>query len=173
MMIEMLDLVDANDHVIGSETRDNVYKHGLHNYRVIGIFLLDKENRILVPTRSMSCKMYPGCFDFSVAGHVLSGESYLFAAEREADEELGIPFGRLDLKEFMHTTYPNEYGLSSFSKYYYAYCDNDFLQSTEEVDSHRFISIVELEKLASDRPEMFKSDFLPVFNYFKEHVALI
>ncbi len=166
-MKEILDLVDEQDRVIGFDTREAVSQKGLHNYRVVGIFLLDENERILLPTRSMNCKLYPGCYDFSVAGHVLHGETYESAAEREAEEELGIQRGILNLKEFLYTLYPNDYGLSSFSKYYYAYYSGDYLKISDEVDSYQWLPISSIERLMESRPKMFKSDFHSVFGYYR------
>ncbi len=171
-MSEILDLVNEDDDVIGQAERQYILSKQMHNYRVIGIFLLDKNKQILIPKRSMLCSMYPGRYDFSVAGHVISGESYHAAAEREAEEELGLPQGSLVLHEFLYAKYPNEYHLSSFSKYYYAFCETTaFQQNPIEVSSYRFMSFEEVFSLIQNRPEEFKSDFLPVFQKLYEVLA--
>jgi len=88
---EYLDIVDRNDKVVGRDTRNNIWKRGLeHNVRVVNIFVLNAENKILLPTRSMKKKIFPGCYDFSCGEHVRSGESYLEAAKRGLNEELSI-----------------------------------------------------------------------------------
>ncbi len=169
-MVEFLDLVDENDRVIGCDSRTNIYKKGMHNYRVVGIFLIDNQSRILLPIRSLSCEIFPGCYDFSIAGHVLSGESYQDAAEREAEEELGIKKNTLDLKEFLYTVYPNKHGLSSFSKYYYAFYKGEKLSIDEEYTSYEWLPYKKIKKMVSVKPELFKGDFLPVFDLLSQYI---
>jgi len=170
-MTELLDLVDECDNVIGSKTRDEIYQMGIHNYRVVGVFLIDQTKRILLPTRSMQCSYCPGCFDFSAAGHVLSGETYLQAAQRELVEELGIDKENLELKEFLYTKYPNNCGISSFSKYYYAYYFGSFTKQISEVSGLQWLPAERIYQLVKHRPKQFKSDFLPVFTHFMESVV--
>ncbi len=173
-MDEVLDLVNADDLVIGQVKRQFIYENNLHNYRVVGIFLLDSKFNLLVPTRSISCSIYPGCFDFSVAGHVLHGESYVAAAIREAEEELGVPKGSLELNEFLYAPYPNNYGLSSFCKYFYAFYNSDLLiNKSIEVADYKFMMLDEVKLLIQEQPDKFKSDYIPVFHHFIKKIGSI
>lgn len=165
-MAELLDLVDEHDNVIGTERRDRIYQMGLHNYRVVGVFLMDRKKRVLLPTRSMQCSYCPGCFDFSAAGHVHSGETYLQAVKRELSEELGINTDNIELHEFLYVKYPNRYGLSSFSKYYYAFYLGGMRKQVGEVSGLQWVPSERIQQLVKTKPEHFKSDFPPVFKEF-------
>ena len=90
MSEEMLDLVDENDQVIGQLSRDEIYKQKLHNYRVVHGFVVNAEGKIWIPRRTATKKLYPSALDYSVAGHVESGESYDASFLRETEEELNL-----------------------------------------------------------------------------------
>jgi len=77
-------LVDAKDNVLGETTREKAHKEGLL-HRVATIYLINDNGEILVNERAKD-----GHLDHSSAGHVDIGESYLEAAERELEEELGV-----------------------------------------------------------------------------------
>src|SRR3989338_4420810 len=76
--------VDNNDNVLGEITREKAHQEGLL-HRVAVIYVVNDKNEILVNERAKD-----GYLDHSSAGHVDIGESYLEAAKRELEEELGI-----------------------------------------------------------------------------------
>ena len=170
---ELLNLVDENDQIIGLVDREEVYEKDIHNVRVIGIFIVDEEGKILVQKRSGNRYYCPNGFDFSVAGHVHSGESYEEAAHRETREELGIDIP--ELHEFLYCKYPNDFGLAFFSKYYIAKCPdkNLLVIDTNETSAIEFLSIDEIRQRLSQYPELFKSDYQAAFNEFCEYLYRI
>ena len=76
--------VDDNDNVLGEITREKAHQEGLL-HRVAVIYVVNDKNELLVNERAKD-----GHLDHSSAGHVDIGESYLEAAKRELEEELGI-----------------------------------------------------------------------------------
>lgn len=76
-------LIDENDNVIGEMPKKEAHQKGLP-HRVSVIYLLNDKGEILVQKRS------DGRLDHSSAGHVDAGETYLQAAQREVEEELGV-----------------------------------------------------------------------------------
>ena len=58
--------------------------------RVSFIVLLNSKNELFLQQRKSTKKTYPLYWSRSAAGHVQSSESYLDAAVRETEEELGI-----------------------------------------------------------------------------------
>ena len=87
--VEMVDVVDENNRVIGETPRKGVHKTDkLH--RAVHIFMLDSDGRLWIERRGQSVDTHPGFYDSSAADHVSKGESYDEAARREALEELGI-----------------------------------------------------------------------------------
>jgi len=89
---ELLDVVDAQDRVIGVKTRGEIHSRGLM-HRAVHILLFNEAGRVFLQKRSLSKDENPGLWDTSAAGHVDSGEDYLGCALREIHEELGIEAG--------------------------------------------------------------------------------
>ena len=89
-------MVNEKDEVIDKipEERQNLIKPS--QLRFVNIIIADDENKIIVPKRSSNRKIFPNCYDFSVGGHVNSGESYNEAAYRELKEEKQLMVKRPD-----------------------------------------------------------------------------
>lgn len=87
---EMLDLVDEQDNVMDTVTREEVYAKGLRNYRVIHTFIINSEGKLWIPRRVSTKKLYPNGLDYSIAGHVEAGETYEEALVKEAKEEANL-----------------------------------------------------------------------------------
>lgn len=87
---ELLDIVDDNDYVIDQMYRSEVYRFGLSTFRAVNAFIVDKQNRLWIPTRSPHKTLFPLCLDTSVGGHVKAGETYEQAFERELYEEVQL-----------------------------------------------------------------------------------
>ncbi len=81
--------VDDQDKVLGEITREKAHREGLI-HRIAVIYVVNEKGEILVNERAED-----GHLDHSSAGHVDVGESYLKAAKRELEEELGISRARL------------------------------------------------------------------------------
>lgn len=77
-------LVDGKDNILGEVTRDEAHRKGLW-HRVSVIYLYNDKGEVLIQQREDD-----GRLDHSSAGHVDPGESYLEAAKRELEEELGV-----------------------------------------------------------------------------------
>lgn len=167
---EQLDLVDENDHIIGQAARSYIYNNDIHSYRVIGVFLRTHDGKLVIPHRSLNSRLFPGRFDFSVAGHVDAGETYEEAAYREAEEELGIDKKKLNLKEYLYVRYPNDLGISSFAKFYCGDCPPDISFDKKGITSIRYLSVEEVSDLIKLSPEKFKPDFLPAFSEYIKKV---
>lgn len=87
---EYLDLVDADDNVIGKKLRSEIYAERLSNFRVVNAFVINSEGKLWIPLRSLNKRIYPSCLDMSMGGHVESGEEYDSSFKRELAEELRI-----------------------------------------------------------------------------------
>ncbi len=89
---EILEIVDENDTVIGTATREEIHRFG-YLHRSVHVFVFDHKGRLFVQRRSATKDRHPLKLDSSAAGHVDPGESYFDAAKRELFEELGITDG--------------------------------------------------------------------------------
>jgi isopentenyl-diphosphate delta-isomerase len=89
-MSEVLDLVDSNDNVVDSMERGEVYRQGLHNFRLVYALITNNQDKLWIPRRTASKEICPLHLDASMGGHVSSGETYEEAFARELEEELGL-----------------------------------------------------------------------------------
>lgn len=88
-MLEILDIINIDDQVIGQDTKENIYLKR-HMHRIVHIFVKDNSERQLLQLRGAQSSYLPLHWSTAVGGHVQSGESYEDAARREMMEEIGI-----------------------------------------------------------------------------------
>lgn len=98
---EILDIVDENDIVIGTMTRDQADTTSVQEMtgflRASDMFLVNSHGELWVPTRTAHKRMFPNGLDFSVGGHVESGEDYLTTILRETEEEINLSLSAEDI----------------------------------------------------------------------------
>ncbi|SFN56461.1 NUDIX hydrolase YfcD [Xenorhabdus japonica] len=87
--IEWIDIVNEDNEVIAQSTRQQMREQNLR-YRATYIVVHDGMGKILVQHRTETKDFYPGKLDATAGGVVMTGETLLDAARREAEEELGI-----------------------------------------------------------------------------------
>lgn len=166
---ELIAVVDENDKVIGTDTRDNVHKKGVL-HREIAVILFNNRDEILLQKRQDS-----GRYSFSAAGHFPVNENYLQGALREAKEEIGIELKESDLKQIAKLRRDvDRDGLRNnvFLEIFELRKDfkiKDFKIDNSEVESIKFFSIEQIEKMISKNPENFGRGFKKVFeNFYKK-----
>lgn len=127
---EYLDLVDENDIVIGRKLRADIYKEGLWNFRVVEGFLVNALGQLWIPRRTAHKVIFPSALDFSVAGHVESGETYDSSFIREAREELNIDVLKTGYRLLGHLT-PRD-GVQVFTQVYELHSDESPLYNPKD-----------------------------------------
>jgi len=167
--IEFLDLVDEDDNVIDKDERENITSLNQKNYRVINIFIFNSEGKMIIPRRSSNRRIFPDCYDFSVGGHVSSGESYEEAAYKELREELGIENVILEEIGYFH---PKDLNTSSFSKLYRLVYDGELNIDRDGISEIHYFTIDEIIKLLKENPKKFKGDFKPLFEYYLSNLRI-
>src|SRR5262245_4538972 len=86
---ELVDIVDADDRVIGHAPRA-ASRAGKLRHRATYIHVFNSGGQLFVHQRTASKDVYPSYFDVAVGGVVAAGESYDDGARRELAEEVGI-----------------------------------------------------------------------------------
>jgi isopentenyldiphosphate isomerase len=87
---ELFCIVDEDDHVIGTATRQECHGNPLLIHQVAHVLVFTSSGKLLLQKRSLDKDIQPGKWDTSVGGHLKPGEDYQAAAYRELAEELGI-----------------------------------------------------------------------------------
>ena len=86
---ELLDVVDADDRVVGRATRAEMRAQALR-HRATYILLFNGRGQLFVHQRSATKDVYPSYYDVTIGGVVGAGESYDDGARRELAEEVGV-----------------------------------------------------------------------------------
>ena len=114
---EYLDLVNNKDEVIGRKLRSLIYQERLSNFRVINGFVINAKGQLWIPQRGHDKEIFPDALDFSVGGHVESGEEYDNALKREAGEELKFDVSTASYRRLGKLS-PEQDGVASFMQIY-------------------------------------------------------
>ena len=89
MSIEIFDVVNERDEVIGQQPRSEVHHLGLM-HRAVHVLVFNAAGQVFLQKRSMAKDRQPGLWDSSTSGHVDAGENYDTCAVRELGEEIGL-----------------------------------------------------------------------------------
>ena len=147
--IEMLDLVDENDNIIGSMERNDVYARGLNNFRVINAFIKNSEGKLFIPRRQKHKRLFPLSLDVSVGGHVTSGETYDEAFAKETSEELNIDVHTIPFK-VLGMLSPHNDGMSAFMTVYEIESDVTPSYNPDDFVEHYWLTPQEVLKRIDD-----------------------
>ncbi len=152
-MVEVLDVVDVNDNVVGQATREECHKNMLR-HRAVQIFVFDLDGKVFVQKRSKKKDAFPRMYEASCSGHVQSGEACRQAAVRELAEELGITHQEHELKEvftFKLRAQPEHIIIAQYA----LQCECVGALQKEEVESGRFMAWDEMLHQVEQRPKQF------------------
>ncbi|MFJ6572908.1 NUDIX hydrolase [Streptomyces sp. NPDC091292] len=147
---EVLDVVDADDRVVGRAPRGEVYARGLR-HRCVFVRATDAEGRLFVHRRTPTKLVFPSMYDLFVGGVVGAGETYDDAALREAEEELGVT-GLPRPTYLFKFLYEGDGGQSWWSAVYEVRCEGPVSPQVEEVAWHAFLTGDEVERRLTEWP---------------------
>jgi isopentenyl-diphosphate Delta-isomerase len=151
-------VVDEHDREIGSAMLAEVWRKGLY-HRIVVIFILDNQGRMLLQLRSPQVGVYPNCWDQAAGGHVDEGYTYERAATVEVAEELGLQHVALKAlgTSRINTTLDDGRILNRFERAYVAHIPHETLlkPEPEEVSELRWFTPAELKALIAQEPEKF------------------
>jgi len=154
---EMLPITEESGLVIGQASRKACHtlpQKLLHP--VVHLHLLDRYGHIYLQKRAKSKKLYPGYWDFAVAGHVVYGEFLQEALYRESEEELGLTSFN---PTYMETYTYEAQDFRELTAVYAAIGSFSPVPQKAEVEDGRWWSIEEVEEA------MGKGILTPVFEY--------
>ena len=170
---ELLDLVDADNTVIGTVARSRVHGEPALRHRAVHVLVYDDRDRLLLQKRSSAKQIQPGKWDTSVGGHLAAGESYLAAAVREAAEELGLAIDAAALAPVHEFVWRSAVETEHVASYRIEN-GGPFRPHPEEVDEVRFWSPEELRGAAGSGAltPMLEHE-LALLGVIGEHVAVV
>lgn len=158
-MDELSDIVNEKDQKVSVRNRKDI-KGDFVNTRYVNVFIRNSQGKFWVPWRNDDLKRWPSSPDFAVGGAVMAGETYLAAAVREAEEEIGIKITEGDLKEIAYLS-PYRYPVACFSKTY-EFSRDDVPFVAGEYKSAQWMELPALVSLLVANEVSVKTDLLPI-----------
>ena len=165
--VEMIDIVDANDEVIGSAPRSEVHARGLR-HRAVHMLILDGQGRIYLQRRAAHKDVDGGLWDTSAAGHVDSGEDYLAAAQRELGEELSL--ADVALRALCELPAQRDTG-HEFVRVYVGCTALEPQPDPREIAAAGWWSVADIAQWLVREPAVFTATFKQIFARFEQHVS--
>jgi len=86
---ELVDVVDADDQVVGTVTRGEMRVQHLR-HRATYVLLFNSRGQLFVHQRTAGKDIYPSYYDCAFGGVLAAGEAYDTGARRELAEEAGV-----------------------------------------------------------------------------------
>ena len=164
---EIFPVVNEQGVVIGRTTRREAHRNRELIHPVIGIFVFDTRERVLLQKRSATKDLNPHCWTVSVGGHIKHGDTPIDTAVREIEEEIGISVNseRLTLLGTMVTR--NEMQ----SEYWYVYryelpAEAPLKAHPDEVAELKFVTLAELARMIHDQKARWGEDPKKVIKQF-------
>jgi hypothetical protein len=151
----LIDQVDETDTVIAPIERRQVFALKA-NFRVVHIFVLDRQGRLLLQQIPTTRKRHPGSWGSSVAGYVCASEDYETAA---------------DLKLFGKVAMHDE-GCTKFISLFTTQCEGPFQPDLSHIAALEFLSLETIARMSRDGERQFTPTFLLLLNFFA-HQGLV
>ncbi len=152
---ELLDVVDADDRVVGRATRGEIHARGLM-HRAVHVLVFNRAGDLFLQRRSLAKDENPGLWDSSAAGHVDSGEEYVDCARREIGEELGIDAG-IELEALFRLPASAVTGFEHCAVFRVVH-DGPLRLDPDEIDDGEWIGVDTLDaRVAADDPQLTDS----------------
>lgn len=142
----LVDVVDADDRVIGTATRAQMRAQGLR-HRAVYVVVRTTDGGIVVHRRADWKDVHPGAWDLCFGGVLDAGEGWDAAAGRELAEEAGID---APLRPIGTGTYEGEGGPVN-GRIYEAVHDGPYPCPDGEVVEVRTVAVAELTAFLADR----------------------
>jgi isopentenyl-diphosphate delta-isomerase type 1 len=163
---ELLDVVDAQDRVVGVRTRGDIHRMGLM-HRSVHILVFNRNDELFIQKRSMSKDNNPGLWDSSAAGHLDSGEDYSDCAIRELAEELGVVVAA-PLEILFRLSASEHTGMEHCTVYR---CMNDgpFQLQEEEIDEGTWVACSEMDRRVSEQDSNLTSILRLIWEKFRRN----
>lgn len=166
---EIIDIVDANNNIIGQASRQEVHEKGL-KHRAAHIFVAHQEY-IYLQLRSSQKRQFPNKWDISAAGHVDSGETYVETAIREVKEELNIDLNIANvissLKDIGDIPASKDNGYEFIKIFYINFTEiPDIKLAPDEITTGGWFKINDITHWLSRHPEQFAGGFDRIWQCF-------
>ncbi|MCL1674948.1 isopentenyl-diphosphate Delta-isomerase [Elizabethkingia meningoseptica] len=169
-MEEKVVLVTPNDEVLGLMEKIQAHKNGLL-HRAFSVFLFNNEGKMLLQQRSSNKYHSPDQWTNACCSHPRENETYLDAAIRRVNEELGI---NCQLEEKFHFIYKADVGQGlwehELDRVFIGEYNGEYRLNPDEVSAIRFVTLEELDHEVAQQPEMFTEWFKIILKEYRDRL---
>ena len=145
--------VDKDDNEIGVGPIREAHENGII-HRVVRVYLYNSKGELLLQKRGDHLHTNPGKWNESAAGHVDEGETYLQAAIREMEEEIGVTGVELNELKKIYTEEKQD-KRKRFTTLYNGTYDGEIHPDFDEVSEVRWIAPEDLRAEIAQHPDHF------------------
>jgi isopentenyl-diphosphate delta-isomerase len=158
----LIDRVDSADRPIGLVPRAQVFATNA-GFRVVHVLVRNDAGELLLQQLSASRERSPGRWGSSVAGYLLAGETYLEAAERRLNEEIGltVPLSRLGGLRM------EDQGATKFIELFECHAESASIRLPDAIAALRFWTTSEIERTLNQFPSAFTETFARVYELYR------
>lgn len=156
MKKEILLVVNEQDEVVGTETREKCHEGGGILHRAVTVFIFNDEGKVLVAKRAKQKLLWPGYWETSCSTHVYENESYVEAAQRRLPQELGFSCKLKYIFKFVYQAKYKDVGSEHevcavlIGKYNGKVSPNE-----QEVSDYKWVSLDELRQDIDKNPDKY------------------
>ncbi len=156
---EIIDILNAEGEKVGKMSREEA-ENDNHTTEHVLTFVFSSHGRVWVQLRPKTKKHYPGMWDISACGGVVSGESHEEAAKREAFEETGLEVDLHYVESFLNT-FPDDSGETRKRlSYLYMAISDDKPVINDEIEEFKEWQVNELRQDVKSKPDKYVPSFL-------------
>ena len=152
--------VDRNNRKIGLMPIAD-FSNGMRIHRSSHLLLFNSNREVLIHKRSLTHKLYPGFYNYSVSGFV-DNETYRQCIKRETQEELGLV---LPFKKLFVYRYSNKYD-DAFHAVFCSKTDKELKIDKEEIESIAWTNLSSLKGDMKQHEEKYTRPFLAGMEIF-------
>ena len=160
---ELFPVVDKTDRILRHASRSEVHGDNLR-HRAVHVLIFNERGELYLQQRSRCKDRHPLLWDSSAAGHVMAGEGYDEAANRELQEELGI---NVPLKKVLRLSASPQTG-QEFIWLYRGQLRGNIRPNRSEIESGAFLPPTAINGWIATRPENFAPGFLKCWRAFRQ-----
>ena len=151
---EALIVVDAQDQVLGYDSKAALHRGSGTLHRAFSIFLFNAQGEVLLQQRSDQKALWPAFWSNTCCSHPRKGETYEIATQRRLKEELGVSADLAFTHRFQYQAQYDESGADhELCSVYVGVVDRDPNPNPLEVANWRWISPSALDQWLNEHPE--------------------
>jgi len=159
----MIDILSPNGEVVGTITREEAERDN-HTTENVLIFVFNSLGKVWAQLRPKDKNHYPGRWDISACGSILSGETREQAAKRETKEETGLEPELHYIETFLNV-FPGDNGEERRRlSHLFVGVSDEQPKENQEVDEFKIWASDDLRADIQNNPEQYIPSFLIEFD---------